>query len=635
MIGRFAKAGSLAQVDWPKIAQTVVAALLIVAAVVAKHVLAAPEIVAIGLSAASLCLTGLPIVWGAVQGLWQRKTNVDELVSIAIVASVILGEWISAAVVAFIMVLGSLIEQFTSERARRQIEAMIAGRPETAFRIGEDGELRQVPIDELAPGDRILARPGDVIAADGTIEEGESAVDESVLTGEAAPADKASGDRVSAGTVNGAGSLRIRVERVGGESTQGKIAKLVQEAERHRAPILRVAENYARWFTPAILTLAAAVWIVTGDARRAVTMLIVGCPCAFVLATPTAVIAAMGRAARQGILIKGGKYLEACAKVSLLAFDKTGTLTTGRCRVREVIPLDGIDRTGLLFHAARLESGAEHPLAQAIVDEALRAGWQNDRAANIRREGGLGVAEITDAAAWRIGNRRFMDRHEIAISADTESRAARLREQGCTVLFVAEASSVRGLLAVEDLVREDARSVLDRLRAMRQGDIRILTGDAEAVARHVGEQLSVPPGAIHAGLLPDEKYRHLESLEAAGQRVCYVGDGSNDGPALAVASVGVSLGSSQNHVALETASVVLMRDGLTHLPFLLDLAKATSRTIRQNLLLFGLIFNATMLCLSGLGVLTPILGALGHNLGSVAVVLNSSRLLLYRSPNSD
>lgn len=630
MIGRFACSGCSADADRPNALYVVLSGSLILAAVVAEYVLGLPEMVTISLAGASLCFTGVPIIWKAVQGLLHFQTNVDELIALAILASVVLGEWISAAIVAWIMVLGGLIEQFTSQRARRHIEALLASSPAQALLVGDDGQVTTVAVESLGPGDQILVRPGDVVAADGTIDDGESFLDESMLTGESVPVAKQPGDAVSAGTINGPGSLKIRVQRVGQQSTQGKIVQLIQEAEQHRAPILRVAEAYAQWFTPTILTLAGIVWLVTGEPLRAVTVLIVGCPCAFVLATPTAVIAALGRASKHGVLIKGGKYLEACAKVDVLALDKTGTLTNGRCRIRDVTPLDGMTSDQLLYHAARLEAGAEHPLARAVVELARSRGIEVPPAASIRREAGLGVAELADSA-WRIGNQRLMERHQIAIPAEAAAMAEKFRREGRTVLFVAEGSALRGLLTVEDEIRDEAGEVLARLRADGYDDIYVLTGDAQTVARQVASQLDVPAERTLAELTPEHKYRHLESLQEDGHRVCYVGDGTNDGPALALASVGVSIGSRENTVALESAHVVLMRDGLAALPFVLRLGKRTARTILQNILLFGLVFNAAMLALSAAGLLTPILGAIGHNLGSVAVVLNSARLLRFRN----
>jgi Zn2+/Cd2+-exporting ATPase len=629
MIGRFAGTGTIADVNRKRLMTVGAAAALLVAAVVAKYLLRAPEAATIALSLGSLAVTGLPIIWSAVVGLLRLQTNVDELVSIAIVASLLLGEWISAAVVAWIMVLGSMIEQYTNQRARRHLERLLEASPHEALLLDDNGQVTQVLVDQLRPGQRILVRPGDVIAADGIVEEGETTVDESMLTGESVPVDRLAGDRISAGTINGEGSLKVRVERVGVESTQGKIVQLIQKAEQHRAPIVRTAEAYAKWFTPTILILAAGVWAVTGDYHRAVTILIVGCPCAFVLATPTAVVAALGRASKQGVLIKGGKFLEACAQVNLLAFDKTGTLTQGRCRIREVIAIDGTKPEEVVAQAARLEAGAEHPIAKAITEHARERGLDISTAANIRREAGLGISEIAEQP-WHLGSHRFIERQKIAVSAEAHAKAEAFQLEGYSVLFLCEGDRLRGLLTVDDQLRSEAAGTLADLRNSGYGDIYMLTGDARTVAHRIGETLDIPTQNILAELLPEQKFERLEQFEEGGRRVCYVGDGTNDGPALARATVGVSIAARENTVALESADVVLMRDGLTALPFLLRLGKKTTRTINQNLLFFGLLFNAMMLVLSGTGVLTPILGAVGHNIGSVAVVLNSARLLRFK-----
>jgi Zn2+/Cd2+-exporting ATPase len=627
MIGRFAGSGAAADVGRRRILTVAAAGVLVAAAVVAQYMAQSTGLVA-ALSLSSLGLTGLPIVWSAARGIARRQSNVDELVSLAIVASLVLGEWTSAAVVAFIMVLGSLLEGVVSARARRHLEALFEASPQHALLLDEAGGVRLVPASDVVPGARILVRPGDVIAADGQVEEGESQVDESLLTGESAPVDKAPGDAVSSGTVNQGGSLTVRVERTGEDSAHGKMLRLIGEAERHRAPILRAAESYARWFTPGVLVLASVTWAVTGDHLRAVTMLIVGCPCAFVLATPTAIVAALSRAAREGLLIKGGRYVEGCAQVTAIAFDKTGTLTRGEHRVSEVVPVPGTSIRELLAAAARLERAADHPLARAIQARAGEAGIDLVDGAAIERVAGLGVVERSARPddTWRVGNARFMARHGIDVRG-LESDALRCQEQGGSIVFVSRGSAAMGFFAIEDEVRPEARAVIERLRDEGIRDIEMLTGDSRRVAAAVAAQVGVPDDRVSAELLPEEKCARVEAREAAGGRLCYVGDGTNDGPALAMATVGVSLGSRHNTVALETASVVLMRNGLSSLPFLIRLSRATTRTINQNLIAFGLIFNATMLVLSSQGSLTPILGALAHNIGSVAVVLNSARLL--------
>lgn len=629
MIGRYTTVGVVAEIGWRRVSMLALAALLVALSAVTQFVVHSPRWT-VGLSLASLSLTGFPIIWRAIQGLIRLQTNVDELVSLAIVASLVLGEWLSAAVVALIMVTGALVEELVSARSRRHLEALFAAAPRDALRLEPDGSTSLVPIGELVPGTRIVVRPGDVIAADGVVETGESRVDESLLTGESAPADKAPGDAVSSGTINESGSLTVRVERTGELSAHGKVLQLIRDAEGHRAPILRAAESYARWFTPGVLTLAGAVLAVTGEPHRAVAVLIVGCPCAFVLATPTAIVAALSRAARSGLLIKGGRYLEGCAQVNALAFDKTGTLTSGECRVAEIVTVDGVTRSELLAEAARLESSADHPLARAVLARATTEGVSVPRGSAIEREAGLGIVERTAAGrdGWRLGNARFMTRHGVAV-APLEAAAGELRRRGLSVIYVAHGPTLKGLLAIEDDVRPEAASVIRTLREEGLHDIRVLTGDAEAVAHAVAGRVGLAPEQMHAELLPAQKYERVCDLQRDGRHVAYVGDGANDGPALSVATVGVSLGSRHNTVALETASVVLMRNSLDGLPFLFRLGRATSRTINQNLVLFGLIFNAAMLALSSGGFLTPVLGALAHNVGSIAVVLNSARLLYF------
>ena len=628
MIGRFANAGTMADIGARRAATVGAAAALLVSGAIAAA--AGWERTSAILALASLSLTGFPIVWSAARGLARLKSNVDELVSLAILASLVLGEWLSAAIVAFIMVLGALIEGLVSARARRHLEALVAAQPRHAWRLSAAGAVEQVRTADLRPGDRILVKPGDVIAADGLVEDGESQVDESLLTGESAPADRGPGDLVSGGTINESGSLTVRVERVGQESAHGKVLRLIEEAESHRAPILRAAEAYARWFTPAVLTLAGIVWTASGDVHRAVTMLIVGCPCAFALATPTAIVAAISRAAREGLLIKGGRYVEGCAGVSAIAFDKTGTLTMGECRVVDVVPADGTTPAGLLAAAARLEAAADHPLARAVQARAAADGVAVSESLAILREAGLGITgqDSDGRGVWRLGNARFMARHGVDVGR-LETDAARLRDRGLSIVYVARGGEAKGLLSIQDEVRPEAREVIAALRADGLGDVRILSGDARPVALAVAAAVGVDPANVSAELLPEQKYEQVQTLEREHGRLCYVGDGANDGPALSVATVGVSLGSRHDTVALETAAVVLMRNSLSALPFLFRLSRRTTRTINTNLVFFGLLFNAGMLALSSAGILTPILGALAHNVGSVSVVLNSARLLLF------
>ena len=338
-------------------------------------------------------------------------------------------------------------------------------------------------------------------------------MDESMLTGEAVPVTKLAGDRVFAGTINGNGSLQVVVERVGTASTHGRIVQLVQQAEEHRAPILRAAEAYAKWFTPTILALAALVWLATGEPRRAVTMLVVGCPCAFVLATPTAIVAALGRASKAGVLVKGGKYVEAAAKVRQVVFDKTGTLTTGACRVCEVIPLNGGTADTILLHAARLEAAAEHPLAKAVVEKAQAAGCATGHAADIERHAGAGVSERGEAASgrWHLGNERLLERLQVTPAPEVRERADELRRRGQTVLYVVEGSTLRGLISVEDEIRPEAAGTVGRLLADGYEQLGMLTGDHAHAALHVARSLGL-----------EERYHRVEHIHTRLPEVLYV-----------------------------------------------------------------------------------------------------------------
>jgi Cd2+/Zn2+-exporting ATPase len=626
MIGRYTTE-SLGVLDRGALLRAAAGGAALVASVALRALLGAGSPWGEATALLSLGLTGLPIVLGAARGLLRLQTNVDELVSLALVASVVLGEYVVAAVVAFLMVVGSLLEEYTSGRARRHIEKIIALHPRHAVLL-RAGKQVEVPADSLRPGDRILIRPGDIVPADGTVASGVSRVDESSVSGESAPVDKEPGDEVCAGTANDNGALEVTVARVGQESTHGRIVALIEAAERHRAPIMRTAERYARWFTPVIVVLAAAVWLVTHDLHRAVTMLIVGCPCAFVLATPTAAVAAMARAARAGVLIKGGQYLEACRELDTVIFDKTGTLTTGQPRVVQVLPLAGAGEQEVLRVAALVERNADHPLGRAVLQSAAaRGALPKAGAADTIAMAGAGISGLDGASRIAVGSERLLERLEVDLPPAASSQAQAIRATGRTVLYVVSGDSLIGLISVEDAVREEAAECLERLRAMGVEELHMLTGDAPEVAAAVARAAGLPAHAVGAGMLPGEKQKKVRELQRQGRRVCFVGDGANDGPALAEAHVGVSIGSRGNTVALETADIVLMRDGLQRLPFALALGRRTVGIINQNLLLFGLLYNVALLALSAMGVLTPILGAVGHNVGSVAVVLNSARLL--------
>lgn len=568
----------------------------------------------LALLATALC--GGPIVFRAVKGLFAHQVNVDELVSVAIVAALIVDEYLTAATVGFIMVLGSLLESHTAARARRAIEALVALVPETA-RVVECGQERTVPLAEVRPGNHLLVKPGERIAVDGVVVEGAGAVDQSAVTGEPIPRDVAVGADVYAGSFVHGGAVTIRTTRVGNESTLGKIVALVREAEAHQAAIVRSADAFAKWFTPAILALAGVVWLISGDFIRCVSVLVVGCPCALILATPTAVVAAMGTAARRGIMIKGGRFLEAAADVDAVAVDKTGTLTLGHPVVRHVEALNGATADEVLAWAASVERKSEHPFAAAIARETERRALAIGPVSAFVSAAGAGVSGEVDGACVRVGRRGH-----VQAPAPEWSRA----DDG-TVLWVARGACCVGAIILDDSLRPGARRAVQELNAVGL-DVHLLSGDRTAAVSQVAREVGIDSWC--GELLPHEKVSKIDALRAAGKRVMYVGDGVNDGPALASSYVGVALGAGASPLALESAPIAILNAELLQIPALIRLARAAKRRISENLLIFGVLYNAVAVLLASLGILSPIMGAVVHNVGSVAVVLNSARLARWR-----
>ncbi len=579
------------------------------------------------LALASVAINGWPIMWGAAKGLAKREVNVDELVSLAIAASLIQGEILTAAVVSFVMTLGGLIEQVTSESARKAIKALIRISPETATVIKESRE-KTIPVNEVVVGDVVLIKPGDRIPVDAVILSGVSAVDESSMTGEPLPVEKHEGDAILAGTLNHNGVLTAKTTQVGGDTTLGKVVRLVSEAEGHRPAAVRLIDRYASWFTPAILICAAVTWAATGQIGRAVAVLIVGCPCALILAAPTATVAALGRAARAGVLVKGGRYLERAASIKAVLFDKTGTLTLGQPRVEEIACTHGIDKEEVLACAASAELHCTHPLAQAIVKAAHYARIALQRAENTFHEIGLGVKAMVDGRMVEVGS--------VRTGEDIAALPGHLRDcldasmkRGATPLVVYRDQAPVGLINVTDQVRPEAVSTIAAFKELGIGDTAILSGDHEEAARRVSAAVGID--RVHARLKPEEKVAVIQSFRSRRLSVMFVGDGINDAPALAASDVGVAMGAAGTDVALETADIALTRDDISRLPWLIRLSRRMLRIIKINIA-FGLAFNAAAVIAGGMGWLTPIMAAIVHNVGSVLVVAASASLAIFPEP---
>jgi Zn2+/Cd2+-exporting ATPase len=592
----------------------------------------APAFAAQGLALVAVALTGLPIIWGAAQGLMERRVNVDELVALAITASLIQGELLTAAIVGFIMSMGSLLEEAISESARRSIQSLARMTPQEATLLGPDGP-KTVPVKDILPGQRLLVRPGERIPVDGIIISGTTAVDESTITGESIPRERGAGDSVLASTLSYNGVIEIEAGQVGADTTLGRVMRLVEEAEAHKPRAVRFVDSYARWFTPLVLTLAGIAWASSGDASRAVAVLVAGCPCALLLAAPTATVAAVARAARSGVLIKGGAQMEAAARADAALFDKTGTLTLGEPRVVEIAPAPGVDEAALLAAAAGVERHCSHPLARAVLRAANERGVAAPEAEGVVAEVGLGVrgtlkldgverlVEVGGPAllALQSGGRE--------LPPELSKSLAAMRERGATALIVLADGAPLGLLAVSDTARPTALGTCDSLRCLGFLRLGMLSGDEPAPVAHMADSLSLTER--WAGLKPKDKLAVIRDFQSQGRTVLYVGDGVNDAPALAGADIGVAMAAAGTDVALETAGMALVRDDITRLPFVVSLSRRMLAVVKMNIGL-GLLSNTVAVYGGMSGLLSPIAASLFHNGGSILVVLASASLLLYK-----
>lgn len=589
-------------------------------------------LIANALILASVAVNGIPIIYGAITGLIEKKINVDELVSLAILASLAVGEFLSAAVVSFVMVTGTLIEEATAAAARKQIQSLVEMTPKEAT-VLVNGKTIRKPVKEIFPGDILLIRPGELIPVDALISNGTASIDESSISGEAIPAEKSIGDEVYSGTLNQNGVIEIKTIRVAEDSTLGKIIKLVSEAENHHPETVALIDRYARWFTPTILFCATIAWLFTGDIQRAITVLIVGCPCALILAAPTAVVAAISSAARHGMLVKGGQYIENAAYAGVVLFDKTGTLTAGEPIVEEIITAHGIEKHHVLMQAACVEQNSTHPLAKSILKAARDAGLSIKYAENTQAEIGRGVKGCVDGCQIMIGN-LLLANESTLFSEDMQKHHKRLLEQGVTPLLIYQDNILIGIISVSDPVRIDAGYTIDKLKNLGISRIEILSGDHRQSVKRIAEKV----GATSFGfsLQPQDKLDRIRKIQTDKQnsKVIYIGDGINDAPALAAADVGVAMGAKGTEVALETSDIALMNDDVSLLPFLIRLGKRMVLIIKINIVI-GLAFNLAAVIAGGSGYLSPIMGAVVHNIGSVVVVLTSASIAFFSNKRDE
>ncbi len=563
---------------------------------------------------------GYPVFMNVIRATLRRQVISHTLMTLGVIAALVVGQWVTAALVVIFMRIGDYVENFTTESARRAVKELTTLAPQTA-RVERDGAEIEVPIHEIKVGETIFVRPGEKIAVDGEVVSGQATIDQSAITGESMPIEAASGTHVFAATIAKLGSLRIRAERIGVDTTFGRVVKMVEEAEAHRADVQRIADKFSAWYLPVVAVVAALTFLISRNPLSTAAVLLVACSCSFALATPVAMLASVGASAKRGLLIKGGKYLELLARADVLLVDKTGTLTLGQPRVTDVIALNGLSRTEILTLAASAERYSEHPLAEAV-----RVLARDENISLLEPQGfeavpGLGVRAIINHQRIVVGNRRMIPAvGTLAIAADLEA-------QGKTLLFLESNDQLIGILAAADTLRAEVPAALEAVRALGIRHIELLTGDNEKTASTLAEKLGV---SYRANLLPENKIDVVKEYQAKGHVVVMVGDGVNDAPALAQADVGIAMGAAGTDVAIEAAHIALMREDWNLVPEVLKIAKRTMNIVKMNLA-FTTVYNLVGLSLAAIGILPPVLAAAAQSLPDIGIMGNSARLLKHKS----
>jgi Cd2+/Zn2+-exporting ATPase len=562
-----------------------------------------------------------PLLRHSLHDLTEGRLSMEELASLGILAALSLGDYRTAGVVAFLLLMSMLVQQRSALGARAAIEQLLRLSPKTA-QLVEDGTERTVPADELQPGQTIRVRPGDNVAADGVIRSGDTTLDEATITGESIPADKAVDAQVFAGTTNLTGAIEVEVTRVGAETTLGHVRQLIADAERTRIPLMRLIDQHSQWYTPTMLMIVALIYFFTRDANAAVSALVVVCPCAFILATPTAMVAALSASERLGILIKNVQDLETTGRVNAVVFDKTGTLTTGDLAVTRLQPAEGVDAEDLLRVAASVEQNSRHPVAKAVTAVAREANLPLSEATDFEEVAGRGVRGRVDDTDVLVGRHTWLAERgvDVPFLDDDDLRPP----ENLSTLFVARNGECIGWVGLEDTPRPEAIEAVRGLREQGVARVSMLTGDRAPVARKVAGELGCTD--VKAECLPQAKLQSVHQLRDEGYFVAVVGDGVNDAPALAAGDVGIAMGAAGSDVAINSATIALMSNDLRRLPFLLRLSRRTRTLVLENLA-FGLAFMIGGLTLSGFGLMTPIFAALLHNISSFIVIFNSARLV--------
>ncbi len=574
----------------------------------------------------TVVISGFPLLYSAIRRTIRNKgvgkISSAHLICIAMIAAIGIGDLFAAGEVAFIMAIGEFLEDMTTDRAKKGLKKLISLAPTQGRRI-INGQETMISAEEICENDLLRILPGETIPVDGIIVQGNTSVDQSIMTGESLPVDKTVDDVVFCGTINCFGAIDIRATKVGKDSSLQKLIRMVQEAEDRKAPMARIADTAASWLVPAALLVAMITGVVTQDIVRAVTVLVVFCPCALVLATPTAIMAAIGQATRHGVVIKSGEALERMGKIHTIAFDKTGTLTYGTLEVCDVLSFgNDLDESMLLSLAASAEAKSEHPLGKAIVDCAKKKNLPIFESVDFKMVPGKGVSAEICGERLLCGNEAFLLENNVSIHNAAWNALKELRSSGKASILIAKGEKCIGALAMSDVLRPEAKSMVERLQRMKT-NIVLLTGDNQKTAEFFAAQVGI--AQVYAQLLPEQKVDSIVNIQKNGRTVCMIGDGVNDAPALKTADVGVAMGGLGSDIAVEAADIVLMSDDISKLPYLKCLSNATVKTIRVSITL-SMCINFLAVTLSVLGLLNPTTGALVHNAGSCFVVLIAALL---------
>lgn len=594
------------------------------------------------LAMAAAFLLGWPIVYGAAKSLITGRcshdhgegescehghdhadghsdSHMEELVALAIIASFAMGEYLECAVVAFLMLIASLIEHRTAVGGMKMIESIIRLTPTRAMKLADDGTEVEVQAANLVPGDRVVVLPGDNIPGDGQIVEGLSTIDEANITGESLPVEKSPGDDVFGGTINETGRLTIEITRAGEDSTLGKVQSLILQAAKTRPAAVRELSKYAAFYTPVVIMVAAIIFFFSKDLSNSISLLLIACPCAIILAAPTAVVAALSSAARNGVYVKSVAELEVVRRVTAFVFDKTGTITTGQLAVTRMKPAEGFEGADLLKYAVSVEQNSRHPVARAVVAIANKAKVVAGETDHVEEVAGRGMKASVDSRAVMVGRQSWLQEQGVDLAGANITEG-----EGLSLLFVAVDNQYAGWLGMADQPRESAAQAIADLGDLGVKRRVMITGDRQSPAARVAAAVGITDYTAEA--LPGDKLTLVEDLKRAGHTVAVLGDGVNDGPALAAGHVSIAMGAAGSDVAVNSARIALMNNNLDRLPFLVTLSRRTVAIIRQNLIA-TMIYILFMLALLAAGVLTPMWAAIGHGISSILIIFNSARLV--------